>query len=151
MGAVLSHIMEDGTEKPVGFLSRTLNPAEKKYSQLEKEGLGVIFGIKRFHKYLYGRKFTILTDHKPLISPSNETKPVPQMVSPRVQRWSVWLRAYEYRIIFRPGKQNINADALSRLPLPETSSMEEEEVLVLMLDGMDTAQSDLRTSKKMDS
>ncbi|XP_022595499.1 uncharacterized protein K02A2.6-like, partial [Seriola dumerili] len=108
-------------------------------SQLDKEGLAVIFGIKRFHKYLYGRNFTIVTDHKPLISLFNETKPVPQMVSPRVQRWAVWLRAYEYQIVYRPGKQHINADALSRLPLPETSPAEEEEDLVLMLDGMDDA------------
>lgn len=81
----------------------------------------------------------ILTDHKPLISLFNETKPVPQMVSPRVQCWSVWLRTYEYCIISRPGKQNINADALSRLPLPETCPLEEEEDLVLILNGMDTA------------
>lgn len=100
-------------------------PAEKKYSQLDKEGLAVIFGIKRFHNYLYGRNFTIVTDHKPLISLFSETKPVPQMVSPRVQRWSVWLRAYEYHIVYQPGRQRINADALSRLPLPETVPAEE--------------------------
>ena len=61
------------------------------------------------------------------------------MVSPRVQRWSVWLRAYEYQIVYRPGRQHINADALSRLPLPETFPAEEEEALVLMLDEMDDA------------
>ena len=47
---MLSHVMEDGSEKPLGFMSRTLSPAEKRYSQLDKEGLAIIFGIKRFHK-----------------------------------------------------------------------------------------------------
>lgn len=140
VGAVLSHKMDEGTEKPIGFVSRTLTPAERKYSHLDKEGLAVIFGIRRFHKYLYGRNFTIVTDHKPLISLFSETKPVPQMVSPRVQRWAVWLRAYEYRIVYKPGKQNANADALSRLPLPEACPAEGgEEELVLMLDVMDDA------------
>lgn len=92
LGSVLSHRKEDGTEKTIGFVSLTLVPAEKKYSQLKKEGLTVIFGIKRFHNCLYGRNFTIVTDHKPLISLFNGTKPVPQMVS-------VWLRAYEYEIV----------------------------------------------------
>lgn len=62
------------------------------------------------------------------------------MVSPRVQRWAVWFRAYEYRIVYKPGKQNANADALSRLPLPEECPAEGgEEELVLMLDVMDDA------------
>ena len=66
VGAVLSHQMDDGSEKPVAFASRSLSPAEKKYSQLEKEGLSIIFGVKKFHDYLLGRKFLILSDHKPL-------------------------------------------------------------------------------------
>lgn len=136
LGAVLSHVMEDGSEKPLGFMSRTLTPAEKRYSQLDKEGLAIIFGIKRFHKYIYGRTFTISTDHKPLISLFHEKKPVPQMGSPRVQRWATLLRAYEYKIIYKPGQEHANADALSRLPLPQ---IEEEDVedQVLMLDVLE--------------
>ncbi|XP_038139940.1 uncharacterized protein K02A2.6-like [Cyprinodon tularosa] len=136
VGAILSHIMEDGSEKPLGFMSRTLTPAEKRYSQLDKEGLAIMFGIKRFHKYIYGRMFTISTDHKPLISLFHEKKPVPQMCSPRVQRWATLLRAYEYKIIYKPGKEHANADALSRLPLPHTEE-EEETAQVLLLDLME--------------
>nr|XP_055054019.1 uncharacterized protein K02A2.6-like [Misgurnus anguillicaudatus] len=108
IGAVL---MEDGSEKPLGFMSRTLTPTEKRYSQLDKEGLAIIFRIKRFHKYIYGRTFTISTDHKPLISIFNEKKPVPQMGSQKVQRWATLLRAYEYKILYKPRQEHANADA----------------------------------------
>lgn len=77
VGALLSHKMDNDSERPLGFMSHTLSPAEKRYSQLDKEGLAVIFGIKKFHKYLYGRVFTIYTDHKPLISLFNEKKAIP--------------------------------------------------------------------------
>ncbi|KAL6461145.1 hypothetical protein MHYP_G00311110 [Metynnis hypsauchen] len=104
VGAVLSHRMPNGEERPISFMSRTLTPSERNYSQLDKEGLAVMFGVQRFHKYLYGRKFIICTDHKPLLSLFNEMKAVPQMVSPRIQRWAVALRAYEYVIVYKPGK-----------------------------------------------
>jgi len=66
VGAVLSHKLDDGLEhpRPVVFASQTLSPAEKRYSQLEKEGLAIIFWVKRFHYYLLGRKFTLFSDHK---------------------------------------------------------------------------------------
>ena len=68
IGTVLSHLMDNGTERPIAYISRTLNVAEKKYSQLDKEGLAIIFGVTRFHNYLYGCKFVIESDHKPLSS-----------------------------------------------------------------------------------
>ena len=66
LGAVLSHEMPDGSERPVCFASRALSKAEQNYSHLDKEALAIIFGVKKYHQYLFGRQFEIKTDHKPL-------------------------------------------------------------------------------------
>ena len=120
-GAELSQVYS-GEEKPVAYASRTLTKAERNYSQLEKEGLALLSGVKKFHVYLFGRNFTLCTDHKPLQSLLNESKPVPCMASARIQRWALTLASYEYTIKYKSGPANSNADALSRLPLPATFS-----------------------------
>ncbi|XP_062620753.1 uncharacterized protein K02A2.6-like [Saccostrea cucullata] len=117
IGAVLSHQMEDGSERPISYASRTLTAAERNYSQLEKESLSIIFGIKKFHQYLFGRPVTIVTDHKPLIGLFSEDKQIPSMAASRIQRWALTLAAYEYRIVYKEGRNHGNADGLSRLPL----------------------------------
>ena len=66
VGVILSHTFPDGSERPIAFVSRTLTPSESNYAQIEKEALALIFGVKRFHLYLYGRQFTLVMDHKPL-------------------------------------------------------------------------------------
>ncbi|CAC5392622.1 unnamed protein product [Mytilus coruscus] len=101
IGAVLSHKMEDGCDRPAGYVLRTLAPAEMNYSVLEKEGLAVIFALKKFHQYLFDRKFTIYTDHKPLIGLFNENKCIPPMAATRIQRWALTLSAYEYKIVYK--------------------------------------------------
>ena len=119
IGAVLSHTFEDGSEPQIAYASRTLGPAEKKYSQLDKEGLAIVFGVKRFHQYLAGRHFTILSDHKPLQHLFQETGGIPPLASARIQRWALVLSAYDYAINYKPGAAHANADVLSRLPLPD--------------------------------
>eukprot|EP00731_Ephydatia_muelleri_P015662 Em0009g86a len=98
-------------------------PAEAKYSQIEKEGLAIVFGVTKFHQYLVGRSFTIYSDHKPLQYLFSETRPVPPMASSRIQRWALTLSAYNYRIMFKSGDSQANADAFSRLPLSESTAV----------------------------
>ena len=99
VGAVLAHNFPDGSEKPIAYASRTLTKPERAYSQLDKEALAVIFAVKKFHHFLYGRHFVIYTDHKPLLGLFNPEKATPTMASGRGQRWSLTLLGYEHELV----------------------------------------------------
>ena len=79
------------SERPIAFASRTLTPTEQKYAQVEKEALALVFGVKRFHQYLYGRHFTLITDHKPLTNIFGPHKAIPTLAAARLQRWPITL------------------------------------------------------------
>ena len=127
VGAVISHQYPDGTEHPIAFASRTLTTAEKNYAQLEKEALALVFGVKHFHQYLYGRVFTIVTDHQPLTYLLGPQKPIPSLAAAHLQRWAILLSAHQYRTKFHKTTEHANAYGLSHLPLqtapgPEVST-----------------------------
>ncbi|CAH2085636.1 unnamed protein product [Euphydryas editha] len=132
VGAVLSHIMDDGHERPVAMSSRTLHTHERRYSQLDKEAAAIMFGIQKFHNYLAGRYFTVVTDHKPLLGIFNPKKPMPVILSPRLTRIAIALTSHDYDIVYRPGTQIGNADSLSRWPLP-VSDQEEQPLYDILL------------------
>ncbi|XP_062586311.1 uncharacterized protein K02A2.6-like [Saccostrea cucullata] len=117
LGAVLSHTYPSGEESPIAFASRTLNSAERNYSEIDKEALGIVWGIKHFHMYLYGRHFSLITDHKPLVSIFHPQKGIPLTTAARLQRYALFLSGLDYSIEYRNTKQHGNADGLSRLPL----------------------------------
>lgn len=119
LAAVLSHRMPDGSERPIAYTSRTLSQAEKGYSQLHKEGAAIMLGVTRFHSYIYGRSFILITDHKPLLGILGPYTGIPSLAAARLQRWAIKLSAYQYELQYRRTEDHGNADALSRLPLPE--------------------------------
>ena len=106
------------TERPIAFVSRSLSPAERNYSQLDKEVLSLVFGVTKFHQYIYGIRFVLITDHRPLIGLFNEQRPIPHQALSQLQCWALTLASYDYIIRYRSGEANGNCDALSRLPLP---------------------------------
>ena len=115
IGAVISHVMDDGSEQPIDYASRSLSMTERKYAQIEKEELTIVYGVKKLYQYLYGQQFTIVSDHRPLQHLFNESRAVPTMASARIQRWALTLSAYNYNIQNRPFKQFPNVDLLSKL------------------------------------
>ncbi|UYV63972.1 K02A2.6-like [Cordylochernes scorpioides] len=106
LGAVLQ---QQGA--PITYSSTAQSAAQNKYSQIEKELLAVYFGCKRNHLYLYGRKLTAFTDHKPLLTIMEKTM---VDLSPRLQRLVLQLQHYDFDLKYIPVKKLYKADALSR-------------------------------------
>ncbi|CAK1604464.1 unnamed protein product [Parnassius mnemosyne] len=116
IGAILSQ-GPIGSDKPVCYASRTLNESEVNYSTIEKELLAVVWATKYFRPYLFGRTFKILTDHKPLQWVMNLKEP-----NSRLTRWKLKLSEYDFSVIYKKGKNNTNADALSRVEIHNEES-----------------------------
>ena len=85
VGACLTHKMPDGEERLIAFASRTLSTAEKKYAQLVKEALALVYKVRQFHKYLVGREFMLVTDHRPLLKILGPYEGVPTLEAAQLQ------------------------------------------------------------------
>lgn len=109
LGGILAQKQADGTLKPIRFGSRALTDVETRYSQTEREALAVRWACEHFHHFIFNRHFTVKTDHKPLerLLSANSNPP------PRIQRWLLYLQAYDYKIVY-VRSDPIAADYLSR-------------------------------------
>jgi transposase InsO family protein len=109
LGAILSQLDDKNQEHPVAYISRALLPSETRYPVTELEGLALHWAVKQFRPYIYGRKFTVVTDHLPLIYIfKNKTH------DGRFARWIASLGGMHFEVRYRPGKRHANVDALSR-------------------------------------
>ena len=99
--------------RPVAFFSRTLTPTERKHASIEKEACAVVEAVKKWSHYLSARRFTIITDQQAVHYMFHSEK-LGKIKNNKIQRWRMELGSYDYDIMYRPGKNNIPADTLSR-------------------------------------
>ncbi|KII72627.1 Transposon Tf2-8 polyprotein [Thelohanellus kitauei] len=156
-GAVLIQLDKDGHEHPISFTSRILSTCEQKYSTIEREALAIVYGLRKFNHYLFGRSFKIRTDHKPLEHLFSIKRPLPAIVISRLERWLLILNSYDFKIIYRSGASNAIADSLSRLPRNHQESPEEIEeqaenikILTVHLEGKTTSKNILKKNTLSD-
>ena len=150
-GAVLSQVHPDGSEHPVAFWSRSFTDTERRYSVSEREALSAVQAVERWKVYLWGRKFTLRTDHSALttlLSPRFSGR-----AGARVARWQARLLPYSYEVVYTPGSRIPAADALSRLPLPDTGPAEEDDDVVALVTDEATgvlSEDDVREASLLD-
>ena len=133
VGAVISHRFPNGTEKAIAHASRSLTKAEKNYGQIEKEALALVIGVRKFHRYIYGRRFLLLTDHKPLLSIFGSKVGISAHSANRLQRWELVLLAYDFVIEYRRSTHFGQADALSRL-IASKKLPEDEDIVIAKIE-----------------
>ena len=114
VGAILTQKQDDASFRPVAYGSKALTPTQSKYSQTEREALAVLFACQKYHYYLHGMHFDIITDHKPLLGIYSPTANPP----PRIEKWALKLQPYDFTLRYQPGHLNIT-DFMSRSPSEE--------------------------------
>lgn len=115
IGAVIFHKFPNGSLKAIQHASRSLTTAEQAYGQPEKEALALVYGVTKFYKFLLGRRFTLQTDHKPLLSVFGSKKGIPVHTANRLQRWALIMLNYDFDIEYVSTNEFGCADMLSRL------------------------------------
>lgn len=134
MGAVLLHEMPDGSKRPVIHAASSFTKAEKNYPQVQREALALTFAVKKFHRYIFGRRFELQTDHQPLLSIFGSKSGIPVYTASRLQRYALTLLAYDFKIRYVDTKSFAYADFVSRL-IANHEKNDEDVVIATSLRG----------------
>ena len=116
LSAVIQERQDTGDFKPIAYGTRSMTPTGQKYAQIEIEALAVTWACERFTEYLYGMRFQMETDHKPLVSLLSSSKTLNELPI-RIQRFRLRLMRYNFSISHVSGKRNFTLDTLSRSPV----------------------------------
>jgi transposase InsO family protein len=114
IGGILCQEDEEGTERPIQYVSATLTSTQRNWSTSEKEAWGVVYCLDKLRCYLLGADFVVYTDHKPLLSLFTK-----QMRNTKIQRWGILFEEFGAKVKYRPGANNVRADMLSRIVTDE--------------------------------
>ena len=110
--------MQEG--KPIAYGSKALSDTEKNYAQIEKEMLTVVYGLEKYYHYIYGREVIVYTDHKHLVNIKQKSL---EKAPKRLQSMLLRIQDYSYKLLYKPGKSNPVADALSRAPVDKSENV----------------------------
>ncbi|RUM47864.1 MAG: hypothetical protein DSY80_00495, partial [Desulfocapsa sp.] len=110
IGGILCQEDDDGLERPIQYISAQLTSTQRKWATIEKEAYAVGYALNKLRCYLLGAEFVVYTDHKPLLSLFTK-----EMRNTKIQRWGILFAEFGVKIRFRPGRNNVRADMLSRI------------------------------------
>lgn len=127
-GIAVGAVLCNKNMRPIAYASRPLNKAEKNYPTIQKELVAIVWGVKYFRPYLFGRTFTIMTDHKPLLYLFGMKDP-----SSRLLKFRLVLEEYDFKISYVKGKDNVVADALSRIIITSDELKDINEKIVAVM------------------
>uniref|UniRef100_A0A0K0FHD6 RNA-directed DNA polymerase n=1 Tax=Strongyloides venezuelensis TaxID=75913 RepID=A0A0K0FHD6_STRVS len=130
IGSSLNHRMPNGDLKPIAFYAKTLTDTEINYQICEKKGLAAVLSIKRFHQYLSGRKFTLMTDNRDLECIFKTSKGMSKVQVKRIARWRLQLLEYDFDVQLTKSASMGPADSLSRLIMTEKENLKDDEIMV---------------------
>ncbi|XP_018396948.1 PREDICTED: uncharacterized protein K02A2.6-like [Cyphomyrmex costatus] len=138
-GGAILHEFSDRTLHPIMYVSSTFTAAENNYSQIQREAIALVFAVKRFHKYIYGRKFELHTDHKPLLTIFGSKQGIPAYTASRLQRYALILLAYDFDIKYVNTGSFGYADIVSRL-IAKHPRENEDTVIAAIQEGEEVEQ-----------
>ena len=144
IGGILTQVNDAGVEKIIQYVSKALGSTQLRWPVIEKEAFALIYCLRKLTTYLYGARFIVYTDHKPIISLF-----IREMNNTKIQRWAIELEEFDCEIRYKKGSENIRADFLSRIRHPDITEAIDIAAIDIELDGNNGDIDEISTLKKL--